>query len=227
MSDVEGSNFGIRSVFVDSPENNIGSSEQFIGNFLAEQGDLGHVVKNKIWVTSDTHFCHRRILIYEASSRPFKDRDEMNEELIRRWNEKVGPNDVVFHLGDFSFGNRNRIKDAVSRLNGRKFLLLGNHDREHSYDWVALGFERVFRDPFLMDGRFIFSHEPLDEIPEGKVNVYGHVHGSSYFNTVDSNRICVCVERWNCAPIEYERIRTLFCSESHGTSQESPNVPTV
>ena len=104
MSDVEGSNFlSSSAVFVDSPENNIGSSEQFIGNFLDAQGDLGHVVKNKIWVTSDTHFYHRRILEYEASSRPFKDIDEMNEELIRRWNKKVGTNDIVFHLGDFSF----------------------------------------------------------------------------------------------------------------------------
>ena len=61
MSDVEGSNFlSSSSVFVDSPENNIGSSEQFIGNFLDAQGDLGYVVvNNKIWVTSDTHFYHR------------------------------------------------------------------------------------------------------------------------------------------------------------------------
>ena len=223
MSDVEGSNFlSSSSVFVDSPENNIGSSEQFIGNFLAEQGDLGNVVKNKIWVTSDTHFHHRRILEYEASYRPFKDIDEMNEELICRWNKKVGPNDIVFHLGDFSFGNRKRIKDTTSRLNGRKFLLLGNHDREHFYDWIDLGFERVFRDPFLMDDKFIFSHEPLAEIPEGKVNVYGHVHGSSHFNTVDSNRICVCVERWNCEPLDYDFVRVLFpsCVLNDGTTNQ-------
>lgn len=210
MSDVEGGNFGEKSVFTDTPDNNIGSSDQFIGNFLAEPGKLDSIVKNRIWITSDTHFCHKNILVYEAASRPFKDRDEMNEALIQRWNDKVGPNDVVFHLGDFSFGSRNRIRDIASRLNGRKFLLLGNHDREHFYDWIALGFERVFKSPFLMDGKFIFSHEPLDEIPEGKVNVYGHVHGSKYFNTVDRNRICVCVERWDCAPIDYEFVKGLF-----------------
>lgn len=210
MSDIEGSNFTETSTFVDSPESDIGSSGQFIGNFLASTGELDNVVQNKIWVTSDTHFHHKNILKYEASNRPFKDRDEMNEELIKRWNEKVGIYDVVFHLGDFSFSSPNKIRQTVERLNGRKFLLLGNHDRVKGYDWNNLGFERVFNNPFIMDGKFIFSHEPLGFIPDGKVNVYGHVHGSSHFNTVDSNRICVCVERWNCAPVEYGFVKKLF-----------------
>lgn len=218
MSDVEGSNFGEKAVFVDSPENNLGSSDQFIGNFMEKPGDLEHIVKNKIWVTSDTHFGHKNILVYEAAARPFANRDEMNEAMIERWNEKVGPNDVVFHLGDFAFSTPNRIRGITERLNGRKILLLGNHDRVRKFDWEHLGFDLVLKHPFIMDDKFIFSHEPLEEIPDGKINVYGHVHGSSYFNTLDRNRICVCVERWNCAPIEYEFIKSLF-------KQESPAIP--
>lgn len=210
MSDVEGSNFGAKSVFVDSPENDLGSSEQFIGNFLDDAENPTNVVKNKIWVTSDSHFCHRNILIYEAANRPFKDRDEMNEALIQRWNERVSDADLVLHLGDFSFGNKNRIKEIVSRLNGRIWLLLGNHDREQHYNWIDLGFDKAIKHPFLLDGKFIFSHEPLETIPDGKVNIYGHVHGSKYFNTIDPNRLCACVERWNCAPIEYDYIKGLF-----------------
>jgi calcineurin-like phosphoesterase family protein len=206
----EPNNTGMRAVYVPCPENDLGSSEQFIGNFLGEGGDLNHVVKNKIWIVSDTHFCHRRILEYEAANRPFKDRDEMNEELIRRWNEKVRDTDIVFHLGDFSFGNKNRIKDIVSRLNGRICLLLGNHDREQHYNWKELGFAKFIKHPFLLDNKFVFSHEPLEEIPDGLVNIYGHVHGSKLFNTIDPNRLCACVERWNCAPIEYDYIKGLF-----------------
>ena len=213
MSDVEGSNFNETSTFIDSPEFNLGSSDQFIGNFMEKPGDLEHIVKNKIWVTSDTHFGHKNILVYEAAARPFKDKEEMNEVLIQRWNEKVGPTDVVFHLGDFAFASPNRIRNITSRLNGHKFLLLGNHDRVRKFDWENLGFERIFKHPFLMDGKFVFSHEPLDVVPDGKINVYGHVHGSSFFNTQDINRICVCVERWNCAPIEYEHIKDLFTPE--------------
>ena len=213
MSNVEGSNFGDKSMFVDCPENNIGSSEQFIGNFLETLGDLKHIVKNKIWVTSDTHFRHRRILIYEAAARPFETVEQMNEELVNRWNAKVGPMDVVFHLGDFGFTSNAQTRTILSKMNGRKFLLLGNHDRQQKLTdekWVSLGFERVFRNPFLLDSKFIFSHEPLETIPDGKVNVYGHVHGSAYFNTMDRNRICVCVERWDCAPVEYEFIKRMF-----------------
>ena len=198
VSDVEGSNFGIKSTFVDSPENNLGSSK---GIALGD---------TKIWVTSDTHFCHKNILVYEAANRPFKDRDEMNEAMIQRWNEKVGEKDLVLHLGDFSFGNKHRIKDIVARLNGRIWLLMGNHDREQHYNWRELGFERNIKYPFLLDGKFIFSHEPLEAIPEGKVNIYGHVHGSKYFNTIDPNRLCACVERWNCAPIDYDYIKSLY-----------------
>ena len=212
MSDVEGGgNFGDRAVFLDSPENNIGSSDQFIGNFLASPGDPSRVVQNRIWVTSDTHFGHKNILIYEAADRPWTDRDKMDAGLIQRWNDRVGSNDVVFHLGDFSFGSKGRVRDVVSKLNGRKFLLLGNHDREQrGWDWIDLGFERVFKNPFLMDGRFIFSHEPLAEVPDGKVNVYGHVHGSKHYNTKDDNRICMCVERWNCAPVPWDYVKSLF-----------------
>ena len=199
MSDVEGSNFEeAKSMFVDSQENNLRSSKEIAP------------VDTKIWVTSDTHFCHRRILIYEAENRPFKNLNEMNEALIQRWNEKVGEKDLVLHLGDFSFGNKNRIKDIVTRLNGRIWLLMGNHDREQHYNWKELGFDRTFDNPFLLDGKFVFSHEPLEVIPDGKVNIYGHVHGSKCFNTIDPNRHCACVERWTCAPIEYEYIKSLF-----------------
>jgi Predicted phosphoesterase or phosphohydrolase len=186
----------------------IGSSSQFIGNFIDESQNV--VVQNRIWITSDTHFHHKNILVYEAKNRPFANRDEMDAELVKRWNERVRDTDVVIHLGDFAFAGASFINDIAHRLNGRKILLLGNHDRERKFDWEHLGFDMVLKRPFLMDGRFIFSHEPLAEIPEGKVNIYGHVHGSDYFRTLENNRFCVCVERHNCAPIEYEFIKNLY-----------------
>ena len=207
---VPGSNFGQRSTLPPDNELERLDSSDFIGNFLQEPGDIGYIVQNRIWVTSDTHFHHRNIIKYEAEARPFKDRDEMDAELVKRWNEVVGPSDVVFHLGDFAFAGKNYISSIAHQLNGRKILLLGNHDRENMIDWISCGFYFVHERPFLLDDKFIFSHEPLAEIPDGKINVYGHVNGSKYFNTIDRNRICVCVERWNCAPIEYEFIKNLY-----------------
>lgn len=194
----EPNNIEMRSLYIPCAENDLGKSEDL------KPDDA------KLWVTSDTHFCHRRILIYEAENRPFKNRDEMNEALIQRWNEKVSNRDLVLHLGDFSFGDKTKKKDIVARLNGRIWLLMGNHDREQNYNWQELGFDRTFDAPFRLDGKFVFSHEPLKEIPSGLVNIYGHVHGSKYFNTIDPNRLCACVERWNCAPIEYDYIKGLF-----------------
>jgi calcineurin-like phosphoesterase family protein len=56
----------------------------------------------KVFFTSDTHFNHANIISY--CSRPFSSADEMNREIIARWNAVVGPEDTVYHLGDFAMG---------------------------------------------------------------------------------------------------------------------------
>ena len=52
----------------------------------------------------------------------------MNQEIIKRWNSVVSKNDIVYHLGDFAFGNKNFIESIVNQLNGKIYLILGNHD---------------------------------------------------------------------------------------------------
>ncbi len=76
-----------------------------------------------VWFTSDTHFAHRNVI--EFCKRPFASIEEMDEEIIRRWNERVEPGDRVYHLGDFAFGDHD---PYLSRLNGMKNLVIGNHD---------------------------------------------------------------------------------------------------
>lgn len=79
------------------------------------------------FVTSDTHFSHARIS--ELAERPFTTVEEMNAELIRRWNDVVSLNDTVLHLGDLSFGPIEESVGITAQLNGRRFLVPGNHDR--------------------------------------------------------------------------------------------------
>lgn len=77
--------------------------------------------------TSDTHFGHERIIT--LSDRPFRDAQHMNEALIQNWNDVVGPEDHVYHLGDVALGSFADSIACVGRLNGIKHLVVGNHDR--------------------------------------------------------------------------------------------------
>lgn len=80
----------------------------------------------KIWFTSDTHFGHQNILRF--CERPFVSVEEMDNTIIERWNLKVGKDDIVFHLGDFAFASNKRWQDLIHTLNGKIYLILGNHD---------------------------------------------------------------------------------------------------
>lgn len=153
-----------------------------------------------IWFTSDTHFGHKNILKYESTSRPFVDTDAMDEIIIRNWNSVVDPEDTVFHLGDVAMGNIVESLPKVARLNGKKILVPGNHDRVWSgtknpkhagiyrevFDDIAP--EQMFLT--LANGeRVAMSHFPYagdhttdDRYPEfrpvdeGLPLIHGHVH---------------------------------------------------
>ena len=81
----------------------------------------------KIFLIGDCHFGHRNIIKY--CNRPFKDVEDMNEQLIKNWNSVVGKNDTVYVVGDFALCGKQKIIEIGQRLNGRKRLVLGNHDQ--------------------------------------------------------------------------------------------------
>lgn len=83
-----------------------------------------------IFFTSDLHIWHTNVIRY--CSRPFSSIEEMNEMLVKNWNDTVGPEDSVYCLGDFAIAFR-PVETFSSRLNGKKYLVPGNHDFCHSY----------------------------------------------------------------------------------------------
>ena len=170
-----------------------------LNNFGREQKNM----TNKIWVISDTHFYHENIIKY--CNRPYADAVEMNEDMITKWNAVVGKDDIVWHLGDFCFGCKERIKEIVPRLNGRINLVLGNHDRHKMSFYYESGFHRVYDHPVVVSNFFILSHEPLQWVKDGDVyiNVYGHVHDQEMYRDFTSNSFCACVERIGYAPIKW------------------------
>lgn len=138
-----------------------------------------------IWITSDLHFGHKNILRFSPGTRPFENIEEMDEALIKEWNDKVQPNDIIIHLGDLSFYKEEKTKEILSRLNGRKIFILGNHD------WVVrnhikvgdYGIEGIY-DYLEMnvDGtKVCLLHYPMitwNSSHYGSVHFFGHCHGS-------------------------------------------------
>lgn len=153
----------------------------------------------KIYVTSDTHFNHKNIIDY--CDRPFKDVYDMNETIISNWNNIVEPNDIIYHLGDFGFGSKEELQEIFDRLNGQKYLIMGNHDYKFGKkNFLTLGFIEVYNTKYELD-KYILSHEPIKTV-YGKINVYGHIHNKPIepqFN--DHNHICVCPEKTDYKPV--------------------------
>ena len=148
--------------------------------------------KQNVFFTSDTHFSHFNIIRY--CERPYKDTDEMDEDLIRRWNERVGKNDIVFHLGDFGMVNQKKLEEIVGRLNGRIYFVRGNHDRP----WNTDGIFEIVRDRMTVniDGYVVvMSHYPLlchgGEMLDGRrmIQLYGHIHSRKSMSLSDKLRI--------------------------------------
>lgn len=169
----------------------------------------------KIFLISDHHFGHANVIKYER--RPFCGIKDMDDFMIKKWNSVVGKGDKVFHLGDFSFYGKDKTKSIVSKLNGRKHLIMGNHDKARSVGWWKdCGFEEVSEFPIIYKQFYMFSHEPMyvnDAMPY--LNFHGHTHSNkivsmglgsevpSLFSVCNNKYINVCVEPLDYTPLEF------------------------
>lgn len=161
-----------------------------------------------IWVTSDTHYNHKNMLTFldkdGATIRPFSSVEEMNETMIDRWNAVVQGGDIVYHLGDVYLGDGAAANTILSRLKGRKRLVLGNHD--NGRDQILLKhFQKIVMWRKWPDFGIILSHTPLHEASlRGLGNVHGHIHQNDSPPGPYRN---VCVEKTGYAPVHLEELR--------------------
>ena len=185
------------------------------------------------FVISDTHFGHtnswEKFTLPDGSPlRPFTSTEEMDETMIERWNAKVKPQDTVYHLGDVVINQKSL--HLVSRLNGRKILVRGNHDIFKDKQYAEVGFEQIHGVRVFVD-KFILSHIPLhpDCVTERfKVNVHGHLHANEVTRDVicradprtiqhefytlrqeiDPRYLCVSVEHTNYEPLHFDEVQS-------------------
>jgi len=175
-----------------------------------------------VFLYSDPHFGHANICKFTnydgTPLRPWDDVNEMDEEMVRRYNEAVGPKDKTYFLGDVVI-NRKALA-IMDRLNGDKVLIRGNHDIFSLADYA-----KHFRDVrgcHVMNG-MILTHIPIskDSLARFGCNIHGHTHGNRvrkmrgvnvntgeilYSDEIDPDYFSVCVEHTDFTPILFEEV---------------------
>lgn len=186
-----------------------------------------------VFLVSDTHFGHMGVCKFTRNDgvtklRPWDSPEEMDEAMVKAWNETVKPTDKVYHLGDVVI-NRKAMK-IMHRLNGDKVLIRGNHDifkdeeyREHF---------RELRAYHVMNG-MILSHIPLHPESLGRfgVNIHGHTHANRVMKdngygkqVIDPRYHCVCVEQTDFRPILFEQVINKIVAEGGSIGFKNGNI---
>lgn len=168
-----------------------------------------------IFLFSDTHFGHDRQFIW--GPRHYESVAAHDEALIANWNSVVGPNDIVYLLGDVMLGDNNHGLECLRYLNGHIIIIRGNHD---SNARVALyekepNVLRVVPAEYLKVGKYHFylSHFPTltgnleaESLKQCTLNLYGHTHQSTQFYEDRPYMYCVGPEANNNTPVEIHTI---------------------
>lgn len=174
---------------------------------------------------SDPHFFHANIIEYE--NRPFRGPHHMNETLVHRYNWVVGPRDHVLWLGDCTFAGHALTAELFSRLNGKRSLVLGNHDHGRA-SMHRLGFELVAAELSLVvcglemrachyppatyyDSRVDRPKDKREKrrpvLARGERLIHGHVHGKRRLHGKCLN---LGVEAWDYAPVPAQCVADAF-----------------
>ena len=152
--------------------------------------------------TADTHFDHDNIRRH--CNRPFATIDEMNDTLIRNWNNIVSKKDQVYILGDFAFRNHNRF---IMALNGKKTLVLGNHDKQSGE--CLRNFTEVTQIKVVQfdNINIVMCHYAMRVWPHshyGSWLLYGHSHGRLPETRLECD---VGVDVWDYTPVPFEVLK--------------------
>lgn len=163
-----------------------------------------------IFFTADPHFFHENII--NTCKRPFASVEEMNESLIKTYNECVRPEDTLYILGDFAFKFESvkDVNDVLSRIHCKKVLIRGNHDgkflRDPDFDHSLLSSIKGYYELHLGKIQVVLFHYPIIEwnnMYRGSYHIYGHVH-DKVLKAMPKNSLCVSVEQTGYKPVSLE-----------------------
>jgi calcineurin-like phosphoesterase family protein len=188
-----------------------------------------------VFLTADPHFGHSGVCRFTRDDgsklRPYETAEEMDEDMVQRWNDTVRPGDKVYVLGDVVI-NRKALS-IMRRLNGDKVLIKGNHDIFKLEDYTA--HFRDIRGYHVMNG-LILSHIPVHEESLGRFgcNIHGHLHyrrvtrpNGSGGTEIDPRYHCVSVEHTDYRPILFEEVLKRIQEEGGSVGFRNGNGPTM
>lgn len=170
-----------------------------------------------IFFTSDLHFNHNKEFVWKE--RGFSSIEEMNQEIIKRWNSIVLPSDIVYILGDLMLGDNESGIKLINQLNGYKHIIIGNHDTETRIKLYQEQIDKLcsikYADQIKYGKIYLYlSHYPTitsnydDQLVWAKhlVNLYGHTHQKDKFYSDNPYMYNVGMEAHNCTPVSIEEI---------------------
>ncbi len=163
-------------------------------------------IKN-IYLISDTHFNHKKI--GEYCNRP----KNWQDIVIENWNTFVKDDDIILHLGDYCFGNKDSVKKLTDKLNGKKYLIRGNHDRRGKKWFEDVGIKVIPSFTYKINGhKFKFSHRPDLNLPKKTFNIHGHWHNKCPFlhETKNYYGLNLSIEVIDYTPIKFSVIYNLL-----------------
>lgn len=188
-----------------------------------------------VFLTADPHFGHQGVCRFTRDDgsklRPYDSAEEMDEDMVRRWNDTVRPGDKVYVLGDVVI-NRKAL-GIMRRLNGDKVLIKGNHDIFKLEDYTP--HFRDIRGYHVMNG-LILSHIPIHEESLGRFgcNVHGHLHyrrvtrpNGRGGNEIDPRYWCASVEHTDYRPILFEEVLKQIVEQGGTVGFKNGNGPTM
>lgn len=175
------------------------------------------VQSDKVWFTSDLHFWHKNICKY--CNRPYKSVEEMNEQIIKNWNSVIKEDDIVFLLGDIGFCGIEKLRLLMSQLNGKIYLIQGNHDSDKVVD--KLYEESLIEDYFKLlevtivgdkeypNQQLTLCHFPMidwNNKEKGAWMIHGHQHQLPDTPSCSAAHWDVGIDK-NIFPISFEQLK--------------------
>lgn len=176
---------------------------------------------DKLWFCSDPHYNHKNICrgvsTWDSGTREFDNLSDMNLTIVDNINKSVGENDILFCLGDWSFGGRDSVNEFRDRINCKNIhLTLGNHDKHISYDSRLFKSVNHYLEIRAGNNNLVLGHYPISSwngLRRGSIHLFGHCHLPSEHKIREGKSMDVGLDGNNMFPYSMTEIIDIMSNQ--------------